>query len=99
VGFCGGRSGREVFLPKFLFSPICISLLTPTWLKSLHIQLVLPMAWDCNGINPFRSCVGPRPTLWFSCSRRFSSCSTDFSQQITQVVLFLFLFFSFKTVG
>jgi hypothetical protein len=22
--------------------------------------------------NPFRSYVGPRPTLWFSCSRRFS---------------------------
>jgi hypothetical protein len=32
--------------------------------------------------------------------RRFSSCSTDFSQQIAQVVLFLFLHaFSFKTVG
>jgi hypothetical protein len=30
---------------------------------------------------------------------RFSPCSTDFSQQIAQVVLFLFLFFSFKTVG
>jgi hypothetical protein len=30
---------------------------------------------------------------------RFSSCSTDFSQQIALVVLFLFLFFSFKTVG
>jgi hypothetical protein len=27
--------------------------------------------------------------------RRFSSCSTDFSQQIAQVVLFLFLCFSF----
>jgi hypothetical protein len=36
-----------------------------------------------------------RPTLWFSCSRRFSSCSTDISQQITQVVLFLFLFLFF----
>jgi hypothetical protein len=24
------------------------------------------------GFNPFRSYVGPRPTLWFSCSRRFS---------------------------
>jgi hypothetical protein len=37
----------------------------------------------------------------FSCSRRFSSCSTDFSQQIAQVVLFMFLFMfcSFKTVG
>jgi hypothetical protein len=23
-------------------------------------------------INPFQSYVGPRPTLWFSCSRRFS---------------------------
>jgi hypothetical protein len=32
--------------------------------------------------------------------RRFSSCSTDFNQQIAQVVLFLFLCaFSFKTVG
>jgi hypothetical protein len=32
--------------------------------------------------------------------RRFSSCSTDFSQQIAQAVLFLFLYvFSFKTVG
>jgi hypothetical protein len=41
-----------------------------------------------------------RPTLWFSCCRLFSLCSTDFSQQIAQVVLFLFLFmfFSFKTV-
>jgi hypothetical protein len=39
------------------------------------------------------------PTLWFSCSRRFYSCSRDFSQQIAQVVLFLFPFFSFKTVG
>jgi hypothetical protein len=39
--------------------------------------------------------VGLRPTLWFF------SCSTDFGQQIAQVVLFLFLFmfFSFKTVG
>jgi hypothetical protein len=35
--------------------------------------------------------VGLCPTLWFS------SCSTDFSQQIVQVVLFLF--FYFKTVG
>jgi hypothetical protein len=45
--------------------------------------------------------VGLNPTLWFPCSRRFTSCSTDFSQQIAQVVLFLFLFmfFSFKTVG
>ena len=67
-------------------------------------------------INPFRSYVGPRPTLWFSSSAlmsgdvrhrffccvcapaprsepvwRFSSCSTDFSQQRAQVVLFLFL--------
>jgi hypothetical protein len=46
--------------------------------------------------NPFRSYVRPRPTLSFSCSRRFCSC-TGFNQQITQVVLFLFL--SFKTVG
>jgi hypothetical protein len=45
--------------------------------------------------------VGRSPTLWFSCSRRFSSCSTDFSQQIAHVVFFLFLFkcFSLKTVG
>jgi hypothetical protein len=51
--------------------------------------------------------VGRNPTLWFSFrptlrfshSRRFSSCSMDFSQQIAHVVLFLFLFFSFKTVG
>jgi hypothetical protein len=43
--------------------------------------------------------VGPRPTLSFFCSRRFFSCSTDFSQQIAQVVLLLFLFLSFKTVG
>jgi hypothetical protein len=41
--------------------------------------------------------VGLRPTLWFSYSRRFSSCTTDFSQQIAQLVLFLF--FSFKAVG
>jgi hypothetical protein len=27
--------------------------------------------------------VGLRPTLWFSCSWRFSSCSTNFSQQIS----------------
>jgi len=48
----------------------------------------------------FRSDVGRRPTH-FCCVcapaplsepvRRFSSCSTDFSQQIAQVVLFLFL--------
>jgi hypothetical protein len=32
--------------------------------------------------------------------RRFSSCSTNFSQQIAQIILFLFLYvFSFKTVG
>jgi hypothetical protein len=37
--------------------------------------------------------VGLRPTLWFS------SCNTDFSQKIAQVVPFLFIFFSFKTVG
>jgi hypothetical protein len=37
----------------------------------------------------------------FSCSRCFSSCSMYFSQQIVQAVLFLFMFmfFSFKTVG
>jgi hypothetical protein len=45
------------------------------------------------------SMIGLRPILWFSCSRRFSSCSTAFSQQIAQVVLLMFLFFSFKTVG
>jgi hypothetical protein len=43
--------------------------------------------------------VGLRSKLWFSYFRRFSSWSTDFSQQIAQVVLFLFMFFSFKTVG
>jgi hypothetical protein len=43
--------------------------------------------------------VGRRPTVWYSCSRCFSSCNTGFSQQIAQVVFFLFLFFSFKTVG
>jgi hypothetical protein len=26
----------------------------------------------CPYLNPSRSYVGPRPTLWFSCSRRFS---------------------------
>jgi hypothetical protein len=43
---------------------------------------------------------GRSPTLWFSCSRRFSSCITDFSQHTAQVVLFLFLFmfFSYTTV-
>jgi hypothetical protein len=35
--------------------------------------------------------VGRTPTLWLSCSRRFSSCSTDFSQQIAlSVSVFLF---------
>jgi hypothetical protein len=45
--------------------------------------------------------LGRSPTLWFSCSRRFSWCSTEFIQQIAQVLLFLFLFmfFRFKTVG
>jgi hypothetical protein len=44
--------------------------------------------------------IGWSPTL-FSCSRRFSSCITDFSQQMAQVVLFrfAFMFFSFKPVG
>jgi hypothetical protein len=42
--------------------------------------------------------VGWSPTSW-SCSWHFSSCSTDFSQQTAQLVLFLFLFLSFKTVG
>jgi hypothetical protein len=49
-------------------------------------------------LNPFWSYVEPRLTVWFSCSapmsedvRRFSSCSTDFSQQIAQAVLFLIL--------
>jgi hypothetical protein len=63
-----------------------------------------------NMINPFRSYIGPRPTVWFSSSvpmsedvrqfllrvrplsvpvRRFFSCSTDFSQEIAQIVLFL----------
>jgi hypothetical protein len=68
--------------------------------------------WE-DRFNPFRSYVGPRPTVCFSRSapmsegvrhcfvafvcplsepvRRFSSCSTDFNQQIAQVVLFLFL--------
>jgi hypothetical protein len=40
--------------------------------------------------------IGLRPTLWFSCSQRFSSCSTDFSQQIAQVVLFPFMFSRLK---
>jgi hypothetical protein len=45
--------------------------------------------------------IGLRPTVRVSCSRRFSSCSMDFGQQIAQVVLFLFMFMflSFKTVG
>jgi hypothetical protein len=30
-------------------------------------------------INPFRSYVGPRPTLWFSCSRLFSWSLTHFN--------------------
>jgi hypothetical protein len=61
------------------------------WLKSvLHEE----KRWEQENHN-----VGRGPTLWFSCSWRFSSCNMDFSQQIAQVVLFLFLFFSFKTVG
>jgi hypothetical protein len=38
----------------------------------------------------FRSDAGRRPLS--EPVRRFSSCSTDFSQQIAQVVLFLFLY-------
>jgi hypothetical protein len=69
--------------------------------------------------SPFRSYVGPRPTWWFSCSRRFSWSLTlsnpiflphvyspaliYFGRKevgwLAQAVLFLFLFFSFKTVG
>jgi hypothetical protein len=59
-------------------------------------------------IFQFCSDVERRPTRFFVAFvrplsepvRRFSSCSTDFSQQIAQVVLFPFLHvFSFKTVG
>jgi hypothetical protein len=42
--------------------------------------------------SPQSAIIGVSPTLWCSCSRRFSYCSTDFSQQIAQVVLFLLLF-------
>jgi hypothetical protein len=34
-----------------------------------HISCNKPQMYT---LNPFRSYVGPRPTLWFSCSRRFS---------------------------
>jgi hypothetical protein len=51
--------------------------------------------------NHSQSYVGPHPTsdIMIFLFRSFSSCSTDFSHQIAQVVLFLFLFFAFKTVG
>jgi hypothetical protein len=56
---------------------------TILWLKSL---LHKEKRWEQENHN-----IGLLPT-WFSCSRRFSSCSTDFSQQIAKVVLFLFVF-------
>jgi hypothetical protein len=59
-------------------------------------QVRTGMYLEC--INPFWSYVRPHQTLWFSCSWCFSSCSTDSSQQIVQVVLFLLMFFSFKTM-
>jgi hypothetical protein len=34
--------------------------------------MATPGSLMCAEFNPFRSYVGPPPTLWFSCSRRFS---------------------------
>jgi hypothetical protein len=87
--------------------PVCSEICTQHSTQSEHNVEFL-------NVNPFRSYIGPRPTVWFSSSapmsedvrygffvafvrplsesvRRFSSCSTDFSQQIAQVVLILFL--------
>jgi hypothetical protein len=92
------------------FDPKCFLSLTCTWLITCRLgalqpqctqTYINPLKTQCRLLffNPFRSYVRPCLTLWFSCSRRFSSYSTDFSQQIAQVVFFLFTFFSFKTVG
>jgi hypothetical protein len=68
--------GMEVWFHPFLtsmldsgewptFSP------RPLYLKYVFNGVSL-MGYGCAGINPFRSCVGPRPTLWFSCSTPMS---------------------------
>jgi hypothetical protein len=63
---------------------------SPTWFSCHNVGRSLTW-FSCHNVG--------QSLTWFSCSWRISSCSTDLSQQIAWVVLFLFMFFSFKTVG
>jgi hypothetical protein len=74
----------------------CLTLSDPT--SDLVRQYDFPVLFRCRKTSDMVLVAFVRP---LSVSvRRFSSCSTDFSQQIAQVVLFQFLHvFSFKTVG
>jgi hypothetical protein len=104
-----------IFLPP-VYSPTiiyfgrergwCVTCNYPTVLKEKNINInrkstTCAICWLKSVLHQEKRWEQKNHNLWFTCSRRFSSCSTDFSQQMAQVVLFLSLFMliSFKTVG
>jgi hypothetical protein len=80
------------FLRQEFFTIMCyhspLSLYDPT--SNLIRQYNFPVPLWCRTTSDTVFVVFVRPLSEHV--RRFSSCSTDFSQQITQVVLFLFLY-------
>jgi hypothetical protein len=101
----------ELFLPPTYFPALIyfgrergwrITFNYPTVLKEKNRNrnsTTCAICWLKSVLHEENHNVGRIPILWFSCFRHFSSCSAEFSQQIAHVVLFLFLFFSFKIVG
>jgi hypothetical protein len=88
-----------VYNVRYFVVPTDFSLLTLSDPTSDHVrQYDFPVLFRCRKTSDtvFFTFVSPLSEA----VRSFSSCSTDFSQQIAQVVLFLFLYvFLFKTVG
>jgi hypothetical protein len=56
-------------LTTVMLSAACTILILPKG-SFVHAETFSLILHPC--FNPFRSYVGPRPTLWFSCSWRFS---------------------------
>jgi hypothetical protein len=92
---------NPIFLPpEYSPAPIYFGRERGWWITCNYPTVLKEKNRNRNRNRKSTACdIWRNPTLWFSRSRRFSSCSTDFSQQISQVVLFLFMFFPFKTVG
>ena len=78
--------------PAFLFLQLVSQVLTvsdPT--SDLVRYYDFPLPLQCQVTSDTFFCCVCVPSPLSETVRRFSSCSTDFSQQIVQVVLFLFL--------